>query len=241
MVRHGNFSTIEGNLDALIPQVRLRVTRVPDGAVVIQGNLELDGLRLRVQTAVDIETNSEEVVRTRLADRLAHFLATDTSSYRGMLGNAAQTWQPPRDFGTGQRPTPYPEIRRRKIVPLRHETADDAAVFMDAMDYDFHLFFCVDTWQESVVFRCGPTGYQVAALSLRNGLPQRRALPITVSPRPAPFLTQQEALVRLHRTEMPFVFFADTGTDRPCGSVLYQRFDGHYGLIAGVRSELANR
>lgn len=238
IVRHGKFSTIEENPDALVRQARLRVTPVPGSAVVVQGNLDLDGLRLRVQTAVDIGPNPEELVRTRLADRLAHFLAAGTSGYPGMLGNAAQTWQPPRDFsfGTGQRQARHPEIRRRKIVRLRHETADDAAFFMDAMDYDFHLFFCVDTWQDSMVFRCGPTGYRVAPLSLRDGLPQRRALPITVSPRPAPRLTQQEALMRLRRTEMPFVFFADAGADRPCGSVLYQRYDGHYGLISEVGS-----
>jgi hypothetical protein len=47
---------------------------------------------------------------------------------------------------------------------------------MDAMDYDFHLFRCADTGQDRVVYRCGPTGYKVAQLSLSNGLPQRRAI-----------------------------------------------------------------
>ncbi|MBT2381356.1 sigma 54 modulation/S30EA ribosomal C-terminal domain-containing protein [Streptomyces sp. ISL-111] len=37
------------------------------------------------------------------------------------------------------------------------------------------------------------------------------------------------AAQRLRLTGLPFVFFHDTGTGR--GSVLYHRYDGHYGLI----------
>jgi Sigma 54 modulation/S30EA ribosomal protein C terminus len=42
-------------------------------------------------------------------------------------------------------------------------------------------------------------------------------------------LTIPEARQRLEVAGLPFVFFADASTDR--GSVLYHRYDGHYGLI----------
>jgi hypothetical protein len=237
MWEHGSFAEIGENPDALVQRARIRVTSIAGDTVLLQGNLEFGGLRLRVQTTVDAREDPEQLVRTRLHDRLARFLATDTARYPGLAGTTAQAWLPPRDFSSlASRHTTRPTILRRKVVALRRETADDAAFFMDAMDYDFHLFFCVDTWQESVVFRCGPTGYKVAPLSLRNGVPQRRTLPITVSPRPAPRLTHEEARARLRRTEMPFVFFADAGVERPSGAVLYQRYDGHYGLLSGIRS-----
>ena len=216
----------------LFARMRIRVTPVADrrtsSAVVVQGNLTAGGQRLRVQTAGSDADDAAELVRTRLRSRLNRLAA---ACYQGIPGDAPHTWLPPRDFGFGTDTPSRPEIRRRKVVGLRQETVDDAAFFMDAMDYDFHLFSCIDTGQHSVVYRCGPTGYKVTSLSLKNGLPQRRAIPITVSPRPVPCLTKQQAAARLRDTEMPFVFFSDAGADRPSGTVLYQRYDGHYGLL----------
>ena len=222
--------------DVLFQRMRIRVTPVADGransAVVVQGNLNAGGLRLRVQAAGSDAAAAAELVHTRLRSRLNRLTA---ACYQGVPGDGPHAWLPPRDFSFGtnkpSRSAVRPEIRRRKVVGLRQETVDDAAFFMDAMDYDFHLFSCVDTGQDSVVYRCGPTGYKVAPLSLKNGLPQRRAIPITVSPRPAPCLTEQQAAAQLRDTEMPFVFFSDAGADRPSGIVLYQRYDGHYGLL----------
>jgi len=58
---------------------------------------------------------------------------------------------------------------------------------------------------------------------------------VTVSLLPAPRLTVQEAAGRLDAAGQLFTFFVDTGTGR--GSVVYHRYDGHYGLLvpAGVR------
>ena len=52
---------------------------------------------------------------------------------------------------------------------------------------------------------------------------------VTVSQLPAPRLTVREAAGRLEATGLPFTFFVDAGTGR--GSVLYHRYDGHYGLL----------
>jgi len=219
--------------DVLFRRVRIRVTPVASTlacrAVVIQGNVQIGEVRLRVQTEGGDADDVFALVRARMGDRLAGLLANDSRCYRGIFGDPPQGWLPPRDLSLlfGGRAV----IRRRKAVRLRRETVDEAAFFMDAMDYDFHLFSCLDTGQDSVVYRCGPTGYKVALLSLANGLPQRRDLPITVNPRRTPTLTPRQAAARLRETEMPFVFFADADAARPSGRVLYQRYDGHYGLI----------
>jgi Sigma 54 modulation/S30EA ribosomal protein C terminus len=52
---------------------------------------------------------------------------------------------------------------------------------------------------------------------------------LTCSTVPAPRLTAREAADRLDHTGLAFVFYADDETGR--GTVLYHRFDGHYGLI----------
>ncbi|MGW7355186.1 sigma 54 modulation/S30EA ribosomal C-terminal domain-containing protein [Streptomyces sp. NPDC054802] len=56
---------------------------------------------------------------------------------------------------------------------------------------------------------------------------------LSVSTAPVPTSGVDEAVQRLHLTGLPFVFFRDTGTGR--GSVLYHRYDGHYGLITPAR------
>lgn len=220
--------------ETVVARARVRVTRLDAGPklVVAQGNVDLADLRLRVQTATDDPCGAETLIRQRLHSRL---IALCTA---GQSDADRREWLRPRDFGARTR-RGRPEIRRHKVVALRRQTADDAAFVMDAMDYDFHLFCCADTGQVSMIYRCGPTGYRVAPLSLRDGLPRRRAVPITVSPTCAPCLTSQQALARLRRTAMPFVFFADSSAGRPTGTVLYQRYDGHYGLLG--RSELMPR
>jgi len=58
---------------------------------------------------------------------------------------------------------------------------------------------------------------------------------VTVSPLPAPRLTVREAAERLDAAGQLFTFFLDARTGR--GSIVYHRYDGHYGLLvpAGVR------
>jgi Sigma 54 modulation/S30EA ribosomal protein C terminus len=58
---------------------------------------------------------------------------------------------------------------------------------------------------------------------------------VTVSRLPAPRLTVEEAADRLDAAGQPFTFFLDARTGH--GSVVYHRYDGHYGLLvsSGVR------
>ena len=106
---------------------------------------------------------------------------------------------------------------------------------MELLDYDFHLFTEKRTGQDSVLYRAGPTGYRLAQI---DPVPAAQLaplqLPLTVSPQPAVHLHPDQAAERLGLLGLPFLFFVDTTRDR--GSVLYHRYDGHYGLIAPAGS-----
>jgi hypothetical protein len=54
-------------------------------------------------------------------------------------------------------------------------------------------------------------------------------LPVTISLQPVPCLTVEQATDRLGLLGQPFLFFIDAAQGR--ASVLYHRYDGHYGLI----------
>ena len=81
-----------------------------------------------------------------------------------------------------------------------------------------------------VLYRGGPTGYRLALVA---PAPADQLspfeLPVTISPQPAPCLTDEEAAERLGLLGLPFLFFIDAAEGR--ASVLYHRYDGHYGLI----------
>ncbi len=103
---------------------------------------------------------------------------------------------------------------------------------MDLMDYRVHLFVDADTGEDAVVYRGGPTGYRLARLAGLAPPAGTVTTPWVVNVHPVPRLTLEAAVERLDALELPFLFFRDAGTDR--GAVLYQRYDGHYGLVTAA-------
>jgi Sigma 54 modulation/S30EA ribosomal protein C terminus len=103
-------------------------------------------------------------------------------------------------------------------------------------DGDFHLFIERSTGQDSVIYRT-PGGYRLALADPNLSRPGPLPGSVTVSPLPASRLTVQEATGRLDATGQPFTFFVDARTGR--GSLVYHRYNGHYGLLvpAGVRCD----
>ena len=76
----------------------------------------------------------------------------------------------------------------------------------------------------------GATGYRLAlvAPALADQL-SPYALPVPISRQLVPCLTEEEAANRLGLLGLLFLFFIDAAQGR--ASVLYHRYDGHYGLI----------
>jgi len=107
------------------------------------------------------------------------------------------------------RPVGEREIVRRKTYALGAMTPKQAAIEMELLDFDFHLFTNADTGTDNVVYRTGD-----GTLDL-----------VESGPEEAP----EEAAERLDVADGRFVFFVDPESGR--GNVLYRRYDGHYGLI----------
>nr|WP_090341925.1 sigma 54 modulation/S30EA ribosomal C-terminal domain-containing protein [Mycolicibacterium malmesburyense] len=200
--------------------------------VIAQANLDVDGRLVRAQAEGDTAREAIDRLEERLKRRLRR---------------AADQWQARRDgrsIRTPQdvpgepegRPAPAPvppeerQIVRRKSYTLAPCSVDEAAVEMELLDYDFHLFTERGTGMASVLYTDGPTGYRLAQVQ-----PVAEAdlapfeLPLTISSQPPPCIKVEEAAERMGLLGLPFLFFIDAAQGR--AAVLYRRYDGHYGMI----------
>ncbi|MFC5995362.1 sigma 54 modulation/S30EA ribosomal C-terminal domain-containing protein [Pseudonocardia hispaniensis] len=193
-------------------------------SALVQTNLEVDGHPVRAQVAGAFFTEAGRLLRSRLTEQIARLRSPDTG----------RPWPPPG--GPRLLPAPGATVPRRivrtKSYALARCAPDQAALFMDVMDYDFHLFVDADSGQDSVIYRVGPTGYRLARLIGVAPPAAPTRVPLTINVYPVPWLTPTQAVARLDETEMPFQFFGDGRTGR--GAVLYRRFDGQYGLITAA-------
>ena len=217
---------------------RVKLTRHPDPAVerpvVAQANLDVDGRLVRVQ--VEGVTAREAI--DRLEARLRHRLERTAEHWEALRGKTptagAREWR--HQSEPAHRPSYFPRpaddrriVRRKAFTPAAC-TVDDAAVEMDLLDYEFHLFTERGTGIASVLYRAGPTGYRLAQVIPPS--PEQLApfeLPLTISAQPTPCITVEQATECLGLLGLPFLFFIDAAQGR--ASVLYHCYDGHYGLI----------
>lgn len=147
----------------------------------------------------------------------------------------------PAPAGFRQLPLPHPWVasfprpahlrRIARIKPWRlvRLGVDDAVRVMELRDYGFHLFVETGSGQDSVVYHAGTAGYRLAQLLPAPDRLGPYTVLLTCFDRPAPTLRAAEAAERMGMCEVAFLFFRDV--DRRRGSVLYRRYDGHYGLI----------
>jgi ribosome-associated translation inhibitor RaiA len=217
---------------------RVRMTRHGDPAVPhpvhAQVNLHVDGRLVRAEAAGE---SSHEAI-DRLEARLRRRLERAGESWEDRRGRRPVTepheWRHESEVTHRHRWYPRPaeerEIVRHKSFTLRRCGVDDAALEMDLLDYEFHLFLEDGTGQDSVLYRAGPTGLRLAQLTPTDaGALAPYRLELTTSGQPAPSLTTAEAVERLNLLDLPFLFFRDADGGR--GAVLYHRYDGHYGLL----------
>ncbi|OBB78636.1 HPF/RaiA family ribosome-associated protein [Mycobacterium sp. 852014-52144_SCH5372336] len=199
--------------------------------VIAQANLDVDGRLVRAQASGDTARDAID----RLGERL-----------RSQLRRAAEHWQARRDGRTVRAPQDTDEsaqqpnrlalppeerqIVRRKSFTLAPCTVDEAAMEMNLLDYDFHLFTEERTQMASVLYKSGPSEYRLAQVqpASEDELAPFE-LPLTISPHPPPCHTVEQAAERMGMLGLPFMFFIDAAQGR--AAVLYHRYDGHYGLI----------
>ncbi len=217
---------------------RVRLSEHGDPAVarrvIAQANLDVNGRLVRAQ----VEGVTAQEAIDRLEARLRHRLERSAEHWEAKRGGVPRGG--PHEWRHQSEPThrpqyfPRPEsdrrIMRHKSYSLPTCTVEEAALEMELLDYDFHLFTEKGTRQDSVLYRQGPSEYRLALVNpeLADGLAPFE-MPLTISPQPAPRLTVDQAIERIGLLGLPFLFFVDTARDR--GSVLYHRYDGHYGLV----------
>jgi len=211
-------------------QVRLSTYRDPavPFPVVAQVNLEFGDRPIRVQVSGATAREAIDLLQVRLRHQLDQHLAQAGSGSPPARAERQMPPNPRRVFFP--RPPQTQQIVRRKPVRLALLGVDEAVREMERQDYYFHLFTEIGTRQDSVVYRTGPIGYRFTQV---RPAPEQLA-PYTVQlscyDRPAPRLRIAEATEWLRMSEVPFLFFLDA--DRERGSVLYRRYDGHYGLLS---------
>lgn len=205
--------------------------------IIAQANLDVDGRLVRAQ----VEGTTAREAIDRLEARLRHRLERTAEHWEAIRGGTPRVgvheWRhqstPTRRLSYFPRPESERRIMRHKSYSLPTCTVEEAALEMELLDYEFHLFTEAGTKQDSVLYREGPAEYRLA---LVNPEFSDKLAPfemfLSISPQPAPRLSVEEAIERIGLLGLPFLFFVNTAEDR--GSVLYHRYDGHYGLITPV-------
>jgi hypothetical protein len=204
--------------------VRIRLTWNPDDRprpAVAQVNATVDGRALRAQiSAGDLGSVVGAVV-----ERVGAQLAALAHDWTPRVGPQEEKAWPSRHA----RPRAERELVRSKSASLNRLTAHDAARHMDSMDYNFYLHASAETGEGCLVYRIGPTGYRVSTPDAHLGPPAGLTPPLTWQPKVLSRFTEVEAREYLSRTDLPFVYFYEGDA----ASVMYRRYDGHYGLISG--------
>ncbi len=171
---------------------RVKLTKAADPAVtrpaIAQANLDLNGRLVRAHVAAETMREAIDLLHERLVRRLERMAQHWEARRGGGPTPGEHEWRHGEE--PSHRPDYYPrplderKIVRHKSFTLAVETPDEAAIDMDTMDYDFHLFTDADTGLDSVIYRAGPTGYRLACSAAAPEPAQPAAVALTVSPRP---------------------------------------------------------
>jgi len=218
----------------LSARVTLAVSADPAVArpALAQATIDLNGRIVRAQAAGQTMREAIEHMAARLRVRLDRS-ARDWSVRRGTLpvpepGEWRHQSIPAHRPPYFPRPADTRAVIRRPGYAARPLTPEEAVAELDLLDYDFCLFTERSTGEDSVLYRVGDRYRLAQARPKPNRLGPLPAA-VTLSRHPAPVLRLAEAITRLDLLGQPFVFFVNPDTGR--ASLLYHRYDGHYGLV----------
>jgi hypothetical protein len=236
-------SALLAGVDRPMLFARIRLSRIRNPAAerpyLAQVSADINGRIVRAHLAAASAEEAVDLVCDRLDQQLERLRGHWAARRAGPVRVGEHEWrhgaEPTHRPDWFPRPVEEREVVRHKSFALARETPDEAAFEMDLMDYDFHLFTDLATGEDSVVYRTADTtsnggrGYRLAQVHAGPAPVGPAAVPMSFSPTPAPRMDLTAARRRLEMLGQPFLFFTDATTGR--GSVLYHRYDGHYGLI----------
>lgn len=216
----------------LSTHVVLTVARDPalERPAVAEATLDVNGFLVRAQAAAGDPVGAVDLLEDRLRrNLLQHQDRVRTRSRWIGVSSRTPGWRhgelPTRRGPSFPRLPEDREIVRRKTFALHRQSLDEAAFDMDLLGHDFYLFTDTGSGKDALVRRTPEGGYAYRGHVSPHDDGTRRA---RFEGR-APVLTEDEARTRLDTGGEPFVFYIDAARHR--GSVLYVRYDGHYGLI----------
>lgn len=202
---------------------------------VAKASLDVNGRVVRAHVAAESMDEAVDI----LEDRLRRNLERVTSR----RGPSRDTGVPePGEWRHGlvpnRRPAYFPrpveerETIAHKAYSLAALIPEEAVYEMEALDHDFYLFTDAATNEEAVVYRRDDGGLGLRQMTPVPDRLEKVAVPMLLDPTPAPRLSHEDATERLDVSGEPFVFYADDETGR--GTIVYRRYDGHYGRIVPV-------
>jgi ribosome-associated translation inhibitor RaiA len=218
---------------------RVKLTQAADPArerpAIAQVCIDIDGDLVRAQLGGHEMHEAIDLLQARLRGKLQHRAQHQQALRRRAGTSQPGEWRhgdPPAEAPDHfDRPADERELVRHKTYFSDELTPDEAAFDMEQLDFDFYLFRDLAGGEDALLERATTSGsYRLTRLHPVEVDTGPTAVPLEVAEEPAPKLGLDAALERIGATGERFVFFENTATHR--GNVIYQRYDGHYGLIA---------
>jgi ribosome-associated translation inhibitor RaiA len=201
--------------------------------VLVQGTMDVSGVILRAQAAGPTPIDGLRGVGDRLERQLGRLPEKRQRATKRPPSTPQGAWNsgdlPSDRPGFFDRP---PEdrmiVRRKTYSPDERVSLSEALFDLDILDYRFFLFTDDADGTPSIVYE---DEGNPAVRKIDGSSPRDFDLRpwIRVDNTPAPIINVADAVTRLNVTDVPFVFFCDG--ERTRASVVYRRYDGHYGLI----------
>lgn len=207
--------------------------RDPDQLSVVQGTMDVSGAVVRAQAAGPTAIDALRMVGNKLERRLTRLAGKRQRATKRPPSTPSDEWR------SGDLPSDRPEfydrppeermvVRRKTYSPVDQLSVSEALFDLDVLDHRFFLFTDEADGKASIVYE---EDDGVALRKIDGSRPDETKLrpELSVNRTPAPTISVEDAVSRLNLSDVPFVFFQDA--ERRTATVLYRRYDGHYGLI----------
>lgn len=195
-----------------------------------KAELDVNGQVVRAHAAATTMFEAVDRLEWRLRERIERHAHSQEAKHLRHRGDDHE-WHhgdlaaPRRQYFP--RPVEEREIVRHKTFAVSDTTPEEAVLDLEQLDHDFYLFHNIVTDEDNVLYRAAPERYEILQPSPAAG-PSEPGTGISTSPIRPSAMSVETAVELLDLGDLPFVFFLD---DIGRGSVVYRRYDGHYGLI----------
>lgn len=233
-------SAIEDAISTPVLRCRVVLTMEPNPRIPrparAEGELDLQGVPVHARVSAETMQQAVRELAERLEAQAQRFTGRmRTLGHRPVEAPAGEwfhgAWSRPRP-PRFPRPAAERQIVRRKSFSLGSQTEEQAAADLAALDHDFLLFRDADTGADAVLYcrddgRLGliePPGTEPPGTE-----PPDAEGPVRETSRISEPIDLATAVAEMNELGHRFLFFVDAASGQ--GTVIYLRYDGHYGLI----------